>query len=57
MRGMCANFGLKALSDKGAEIEAIAKDSERNIDDVIPHAKDLSALIERSKFAVEEFLC
>lgn len=56
LKGMAANFGLKALSDKSNEIEQICKDSERQFDDIIPHIEDLSTLVERSKYAVKQFL-
>lgn len=56
LRGMAGNFGLKALSDKSNEIEKICKDEERPFDDIIPHIEDLSTLVERSKYAVKEFL-
>lgn len=56
LHGMTGNFGLKALSDKAREIEIIAKDEERQFEDLIPHIDDLSTLMERSKYAVQEFL-
>ncbi len=56
LKGMAGNFGLKALSDKSHEIEQISKDEDRPFEDLIPHIDDLSALIERSKLAIKEFL-
>jgi len=56
LKGMAGNFGLKALSDKSDEIEQICKDSERPFSDIIPHIEDLSTLVERSRYAVKEFL-
>lgn len=56
LRGMASNFGLKALSDKAHQIEQIAKDADRPFNDIIPHIKDLSTLVERSKYSIQEFL-
>jgi len=56
LKGMCANYGLKALSEKSSEIELLTKDTDFTIDGFKPHLEDLKTLEERSKIAIEKFL-
>jgi len=55
LKGMCSNFGLKAISEKALEIETAAKIQDYDIDDFNPHVEDLKTLLERSKIAVDKF--
>jgi signal transduction histidine kinase/CheY-like chemotaxis protein len=55
LKGMCANFGLKAISEKALEIETATKIEDYDIDDFNPHVEDLKTLLERSKIAVDKF--
>jgi signal transduction histidine kinase/CheY-like chemotaxis protein/HPt (histidine-containing phosphotransfer) domain-containing protein len=56
MKGMCANFGLKAVSQKAQEIEKIAKDEDVTIADINHHIEDMVTLMERSRIALDEFM-
>ena len=55
LKGMCANFGLKAVSEKAREIETVTRDDDYAFDDFNPHIEDLKTLMERSKIAIDDF--
>gem|GEM_PF-6182506 len=56
MKGMCANFGLKAVSEKAGEIETLMRKDDPDIDHMDAHIADLTTLLERSKIALNEFI-
>lgn len=55
LKGMAANFGLKAVSEKSGQLEKLSKNNEITMIDVDTHIEDLLTLIERSKLALDDF--
>lgn len=55
LKGMAANFGLKAVSEKASQLEKFSKNNEITMIDVDTHIEDLLTLIERSKLALDDF--
>ncbi len=55
LKGMAANFGLKAVSEKAGQLEKFSKNNEITFMDVETHIKDLLTLVERSQLALDDF--
>lgn len=56
MKGMAGNFGLRAVSEKSAEIESLHRDTNAVDPAMTAHYDDLATLLERSRFAIDVFL-
>lgn len=55
LKGMAGNFGLKAVSEKAAQLEKYSKEGTITMIDVDTHIEDLLTLIERSKLALSDY--